>query len=248
MQITTLNKIINLFLVGIFANTLFAVVVIYNAKDYISQNAIADLKTFIDSIGNSTVVLLITFIFLSTSILFGIVTDALSDFFFHRVLKKIIKNELVRKILYCNGNYEQHELLAKVFREMFSSSSKYKNLVKCNDESENKKISKAYASALFFHTANKENIEWAVQHYSFYLLSMNYLLISCGCLILSLFMPITVWNRILLTGTLLVFIYGLLYQAVHKYLYTYEVTFRHCAVILGSDVELKKQKAFMNSP
>lgn len=235
MQVTTLNKIINLFIVGAFVLTLLIFAFVYYYKDFITEAEIRAIKITADAIGAPVIALFATFAFVSVGILLGIIVDTIANLVFEDLLKKIYKNERSRLIFRCEKNFKKYDSLMNNFKQEFTSSDKYKDLPRNED------IYIAYSVGIFFHTANKENIEWAVQHYSFYLLSLNYLFVSCCVLIVTPFTTLPLTYKLGLTAVLFVFIYVLIYQAINKFLYTYEVSFRHSTIILIEE-KLKESK------
>jgi hypothetical protein len=236
MQVTTLNKIINLFLVGTSFNVILIGFIAYSFNGSFSVSDYARLKIAIGTIGEPTIVVVVTFVFLSSGFMFGIIADSISSVGIFLLDKAIEIESLRRRVLFCQGSYEQYSHLSDKFEKLLKDTEKYKIL------KPEKIVRKSYASGIFFDTANKENVEWLVQHYSIFLLSMNYILIVPFALFIATVFPTTLFWTIIFWIVILAFLYSLIYQAAHKYLYAYEVIYRHGVIVISKELAIEGEK------
>lgn len=225
MQVTTLNKIINLFLIGTFVVVVVAAGVIVQFRDVDSEK----YKSLPVLLGSPVIVFVVTLFLVSTIILLGIVVDTLANISVRPLVKIATRKKWAALILGSGKDVVQHEYLMGKFKQRFTKCEKYCDLF--DDE----RYYKAYAVAFFFHSANKETIEWVVQHYSIYLLSTSYLFILYCTPFLIMMTPVSTGAKACLFFANILFIYTLIYQSIHKYLYSYDVVFRHGAVVLSSE-------------
>lgn len=240
MQITTLNKIINIFLIGAFAFTLLLFPLYFYYSHDLSRSDVffTKLNDLITKLGPTATPLITALTLISVPILLGVVIDAAANIIFENIVEKLPpSNEKVRKFFGIKWRYDQcNELFVKCLNEL-DSSDKYKHLAK------DKTLIRSYAVAFFLHTANKENIEWVIQHYSYYLLSINYLFIICLTFIFTIFLPFALGTKIIICSVSVIFIYLLMSQAMTKFLYSYECAYRHWSVILAQESEEKSKTA-----
>ena len=226
MQVTTLNKIINLFLIGTFVIFVtFAEAVVWSLGGDINT-----LQVLIVSLGSPVFVFIATLFSLSTIILLGIIVDALSNMSIRQLIKKVAQSDRCMSFLLSKRQLAEHQYLKRKSEESFKTVSKYRHL------RDTKQHGRNFAVALFFHTANKENIEWVIQHYSVYLLATSYLFVLCVSLLTVPLMPMVGWRiKGLIIFVNMLSVYVLSYEACRKYLYSYEVIYRHDVVVLSNE-------------
>lgn len=221
MQITTLNKIINIFLVGAFSFSLLLL-------SYFLQNpsTISELQDQFNKINAPTITIFVTFTLFTFPILLGVIVDAAASLLFSYPVKKLPKYKLVRYLFFVKERHDQFEALKEKFKSKFDSTEKYNNLNKDDN------LYRTYSVAIFFNTASKENIEWVVQHYSYYLLSINYLFICCCVFISTFFISFNYLSNNQIRIIVATFIYLFINQAITKFLYAHECSYRHSAIVL----------------
>jgi hypothetical protein len=231
MQVTTLNKIINLFLIGTFVVFLACVeAALWNPDINIDK-----LQALVASLGSPIFVFIATLFSLSTIILLGIIVDALTNMSIRPLIKKLSESDWFMYYLQSQKYLAQYQYLKSKSEESFKAANKYECLLDAPH-------GRPFPVALFFHTANKENIEWVIQHYSVYLLASSYLFMLCLGVIIIPLISMAGWviNGIIILVSLLS-IYVLSYEACRKYIYAYEVIYRHNTIVLCD--ELVKEKA-----
>jgi hypothetical protein len=245
MQITTLNKIINLFLVGIIAMGMTLYLFSAQAVQFLSSSQLPPIiKDSIGPIGSvfGAVVLL------SFSVFFGVLVDAASEWLVRSfIVKKAIENSRLLRIAFrTQRQYTLTHDLRKRFREQLVVNKKYRNLA-ANDEEEDK----AFGSAIFFETAKAENVDWLTQVYSVYLLATSFVLIiivlTIVCPILHAFgIPIKTlpldWYIPFMFA-----VYFFLYLGAHRRLFSYEIVYRHGLLTLSSTNYIQEAKPVTNT-
>lgn len=225
MQVTTLNKIINLFLIGTFVIFVtFAEAIVWSRGIDINQ-----LQSLI-TLGSPVFVFITTLFSVSTIILLGIIVDALSNMSFRPLIKNVARSRRCMSFLLSRKYEREHQYLKGKFEKCFETVNRFEHL------RDAKQYGRNFAVALFFHTANKENIEWVVQHYSIYLLATSYLFVVCLSLLSVPLIPMVGWGmKALIILVTLLSIYILSYEACRKYLYSYGVIYRHDVVVLSNE-------------
>lgn len=237
MQITTLNRIINLFIVGVFANILIGLFIYYLANGGFGDGGIETLKKTVDAPGP----LIATFVFFSTSILMGVVIDSLSYLLFHKLVRYSIDRPWVIRIFFLTDRKRLRDAFWDKFKQQFLRANKFTNISGGNSE----EVDKSMAAALFFHTGKKESIEWVMQHYSFYVLALDYLVTVLPVPLVIPFLSFSCCVKILIAVANFFLIYFLCHQALNKYLYTYEATFRHCTIVLSEEQKKKTARSIL---
>jgi hypothetical protein len=233
MQISDLNKIVNLFLVGALAQTIFSLLWIDSIQRYVSAYASTGSQ-----LPSSLAVLLGSLMALASAMFVGAVIDGLTETFLRDPLRKVARSGLVRKFFLVNQQYLDTEGCQLTFNELWSRSTKYESIRRATE-----KDSEIFASALFFRTAESSNISWVVQHHAVHVLAADYiflvLVLTIALPVLSLLGSFVSFNvRTLPFGWWLLFLlslYPLCHLALHRWLYTYEVAYRHGVLVLSEE-------------
>ncbi len=231
MQISDLNKIINLFLVGSLAITIFAFQWIDEIQAYYKTKQLAGIEGQFPA---SLVILITTLLVLAVTMFIGCVIDGLTEVFFRQHLKRLTGRNLLLKLFSGKKQYEATELCRAKFNALLSSNSKY-GCINHQDEREDE----IFAAALFFHTAKPEHTSWLIQHHAVHVLATDYIVLI---LIFTVIFPalhflglgvkvlsIHWWSLFILS------LYPLCYLSIDRRLYTYEVAYRNAILVLCED-------------
>ncbi|HSE19546.1 MAG TPA: hypothetical protein VLB46_20960 [Pyrinomonadaceae bacterium] len=178
MQITDLNKIINLFLVGSLALTIAALLWMDKIQTYYKARQPAGEE---GQFPTALIVLVITLLVLATAMLIGCVIDRLTEIIFRKHFNWLTKRKLLRRFFFVGNQYEETNSCRTKFSSLLSKSSKYQCI---NYKEEDCEI---YAAALFFHTAKPGQISWLVQHHAVHILATDYIVLI---LILTIVVPV----------------------------------------------------------
>ncbi len=222
MQITTLNKIINLLLVGTWV-TLAIVWCILTRTWGIDKSRIKEVA---EIFGSPVVVLVVTLFLLSATVFVGMIVNALSTLILKPFLKKAITHQAIMRLTRNKKDWEDHNFFVNEFNRHFRRSERYGHVA--TEEPDNQSL----ACALFFQTANKENIDWLIQHYSLSILAMDYVFVLLWLPILVVFMPLTIWYQAGFILLIIICTYALISTTIDRYLYSYEVVYRHGIIVL----------------
>ncbi len=212
MQLTTLNKVVNLFLVGGFVVFLGIAWAEPSARELGGQRS-------------SSAVVFLTLGLLSSAALAGMVIEALSETFVRWLLGPVAAEYRIFKWL---KDYKGYRYWMKTFEAALLQAPPHKKLL-C-DSSE----LRAYAVAILFRSANPEHIQWAVQHYSMFMLATNFAVVA---LLSGAFVWIPAWSldlatRIWVTIGSAAIVPLLSIFAQDKWYYSYEIAFRNGALAL----------------
>jgi hypothetical protein len=226
MQITSLNKVLNLFMVGLFVIILFA----YSMMDRIISHLSSDkFKNLSDAVSEPVLVLAITLMLFSVALLAGLIIESALSIF-KTFLKPSHKHTFVVSFLRCKRQVRQTEDIRAEFEKIFTTSRKYKHFA-------SKERSNTIATAIFFHTANPQNIEWLTQHYSLYMLSASYAFLLFLGLIIYTAGPAGLLSKVIFLCCDLAVIYLLLHTAVNKYFFAHAIVNRHACIVVNEAIE-----------
>ena len=230
MQITDLNKIINVFLVGSLALTIAALLWMDKIQIYYKARQPAGEE---GQFPTALIVLVITLLVLATAMLIGCVIDGLTEIILRKHFNWLTKRKFLRRFFFIGNQYEETNSCRTKFSSLLSKSSKYQCI---NYKEEDCEI---YAAALFFHTAKPGHVSWLVQHQAVHILASDYIVLI---LILTIVFPVLYFLgldvKVLPTYWWWLFflsIYPLFYLSLDRQLYTYEVAYRHAVLVLCED-------------
>lgn len=225
MEISTLNKVINLFLVGLF---MLSLIFFFNFTVIIGWLKSQEPDTIQKHISPPLAIFGGTLIMLSCSLFLGLFLDSVISFL--RSLKPrwkcFGKNGWIICFLLCKSQVERTEKLRELCNRAYRVSGKYD--LDTDDDRDH-----TFAVALFFHTAKTENMEWLIQHYSIYLLAANYSLLLFIALGMAVFSSHGWGFKLIFFVIDVSAIYLLLRAAINKYFYAHAVVYRHVCVVLG---------------
>jgi len=234
MQFTTLNKIINLFLIGTFTIVMIVVESILLKIDI----DFSVLKELTNSLGLPAFILLASIFSVPVVIFVGVTVDVATELTVRRGVKELLKRESLIWYFFAKPDLDEKLHFEEEVENLLQKSGKYNSLLKKKeaDNSSTGKFGTSFGVAFFFHKANGEVVEWVIQHYSVYLLATSYLFIlSLFVLAMILFGVIAIENTSkfwIVIGTYLGLSYLLVCESVRKYLHTWEYTHSHNAVVL----------------
>ncbi|HMG72193.1 MAG TPA: hypothetical protein VK582_01720 [Pyrinomonadaceae bacterium] len=232
MQITDLNKIVNLFLVGSLALTIVALLWIDKIQAYYLAHHVAEMES---TLPTSMVVLVTTLLALGSAMFTGCVVDGLTEIFLRANLRRLVDIRLVRKFFWVGKQYQTTKSCRDKFNSLLENNARYKSF---HDDD---KGHKTFAAALFFHTAQSGNVSWLVQHHAVHVLTADYIFLVLTFTIvfpilhfLGFFagfdvklLPFPWWCLLILS------LYPLCHLAIDRWLYTYEIAYRHGMVVLS---------------
>lgn len=240
MQFTTLNKIINLFLIGTFTIVMVVVESIFLKIDFnpLLLNFGIDpkgIKDFIQTLGLPAFILLSSIFSVPVVVFLGVTVDAATELTVRTGVKALLRHKFL-VCLFANRRDSCKKIyFEKKVDNLLRKTKKYRFLsnVKKVDNPFLDGVDKSFGVAFFFRKGNEEIVDWVIQHYSVYLLATSYLFI------LSLFVFVTVFlgaieftSKIWIFVTYLFLFYLLMYESVRKYLHTWEYTHSYNAVVL----------------
>ena len=225
MEISTLNKVINLFLVGLFT---LSMIFVFKFQAITSWLKSQEVGAIVNSISVPLAIFVATLVLLSTSLFLGLLADSIISLlrsveFFKR---KFSKDSWVVRRLQCEKQIKATKDLESKLQSAYQASQKY-------TVGDPEVFDRTFTVALFFHTAKPENFEWLIQHYSMYLLAANYSLLLSVALILGTLSLHSWTSRIVFWMIDGFAIYLLLRTAINRYFYAYEVVNRQVLVVLS---------------
>jgi hypothetical protein len=233
LQINDLNKIINYLLVGSLALAVLAVLWIDSLRAFAASRLATGIQ-----MPAALAVLVGTLLGLSLAMFVGCVIDGFAEILFRSKMKQIVQIRAIRVLLRLSNQYEDHVVCREKFNSLWERSKKFATL---SDDDRNSQ--QVFASALFFHTAQPGNVSWLVQHHAVHILATDYVFLI---LILLLGLPTLhaagLWlgvdiKMLPLKWWPLVFVslYPLCHLAIDRWLYTYEVAYRHGVLVLAEE-------------
>jgi hypothetical protein len=226
MQITDLNKVINLFLVGSLALTIAAL--LWRDEIYSEAKRLVGTEgQFPASLG----ILLTTLLVLAIVMFVGCVIDGLAQVFIRRHFERLVERKFFLKLFFYRRQYEDTKSCRAKFKSLLKQSSKYQYI------SEEEDI--VSAAALFFHTAKPQNITWLIQHQAVHVLATDYialiLIFTIAFIVFGVLHILGLGVKALPAYWLAIFIfplYPLSYLSIDRWLYTYEVAYRNNIIVL----------------
>ena len=228
MQLTTINKVVSLFLIG--GLVIMAVVCVSWEKLDQALSQGGALYSFLESKGQALLVLAGALSLLSLASAVGAVVDTLTGL---TVRHWLVKSASHRWLAVCLGqkhSFDDFDFWRERFRFLVENREPYKSFV---PEIRDHEIT--MAAAIFFKTGSQGLISWAESHYAVFVYATN-------LVFLSILMPIAllIWGGHQALGwslgsyIVLGIVLALLFSgmAIDKFLYTHEVSFRQAALVL----------------
>lgn len=229
MQITTLNKIINLFLVGSLAIVVLFLL-LYGFHDALINKFIKE-----DLIAlSSSLQIILLILFFPVGIFVGTIIEGISDAF--RPFTKLHNLPFNHKSLWLSffrnkEDFHDFKAFYLLFKNVLKESSVYYKGYDVEDQQINKEKIEL-AAAIFFKTANPETISYVIQHYSSYILATNYLLILLITLPFIFFIDIDINLRLLILFSIIICLYSLIHFTIERYCFTYYTLYRHAYLVV----------------
>lgn len=216
MQVNTLNRIISLFLKG----GLLLVAVSFFFVDDIRRFS---CRHGLDQEWSAASGVLLAVGLLSVTALAGTVLDALGNVTIRPFIRMIGDKKSRTYFFLCCREFDEQERWGVIFAAELRKSEKY--ALPLGIES----LLKPFSAGLFFRTAQKDHIEWLVQHHSIYNLSADFVPVLLGCSVFS--GQFGWWWPFILVGAA----YLLTTFALDNYLYSYQLTFRNAYLALRDE-------------
>lgn len=208
MQLSTLNRVIALFLIGGFVVVMATVAF----KD--------EIETLLPQSSNWTGIFL-AIALLSAAALAGTLVDALANLTICLLIRKwIAKGRSRARLFFCGGDFDVQDRWRSAFHAAIEHDPRYKKLA--NDD-----MIQATSASMFFRTAEKAHTEWLVQHYSMYHLSANFALVLIACAVWAFVSSAYLLGFLCIAGS-----YLLTTFAVDNYLHTYRMSFQNAYLAL----------------
>lgn len=225
MQITTLNKVINLVLVGTFALVLGAWLFFDKMVSYFGSDTFIAVRPHASE---AIVIFAIALALLSVTMCLGLIVDAIANLVRGFLKKHVYESDDAERLLMCLHALQNFRHYREQFNKLFRADAMYRAIASETDEK-----NKSYAVAIFFQTAKPEHVEWTLQHYSMYVLATSYFTLLLLCLPVVWCTNNSCGAREFFTGLAILALYLLLHSAIDRYFYVYENTYRHVSVLLS---------------
>ncbi|HYI08460.1 MAG TPA: hypothetical protein VEK57_05285 [Thermoanaerobaculia bacterium] len=218
MQLTTLNRVIALFIIGAFVVTLAALGLGSDLE------ALAE-RHFEDAFGASTAVVIAIALFAIT-VLAGMLVDASGNLTVRWLIRfKLARRRSVAWWFFCGDEFDEQDRWRQAFANALANDVRYHGLATWELDT-----LKALSAGLFFRTAQKEHAEWLIQHHSMYHLAANFVLLLLAVTVWAVATGSWGWAAAMVPGA-----YLLLTFALDNYLYTYQLSFRNAYLALLHD-------------
>ncbi len=188
---------------------------------------LAELITYLNKSHSTLIMSVLVLLIIPMAFFLGVIIESITDFiryYFEMIIGDEGRDNLHRLI--CGKTYKNYSVLQAY------SIKGLENVY--YDKDDLKDVRKgSLLVGFFFNTANSETIDWVVQHYATYRLSLNYIvLLPFICYTLfelkiiffsNPYIVLTVWSL----STLLLYRF-----AIERKLYAYEVLYRHIVTVL----------------
>jgi hypothetical protein len=222
MQITTLNKIINLILSGSLIISITYILILFYFPDYLATLPISNAGFVAAS--------------LPVAIFLGVIIESMSE-----NLRILFRAGFLKFILYLFGAKKRWERMLSV-GSLFRGKLLYKADLKGISLKEvgiNEDVYIAnVAQCLVFQKCNSETSGWILQHLSLSLLASNYALITLSLAVGSLFLNVPLNTRLILFISGMSATYVLCHIWIRKFIFSHTELYWEAYVLL-SDEALK---------
>lgn len=229
MQLTTLNKVVSLFLVG--GLVLLAVICLFWQELDNALPATGGLSIFVERKGQALLVLAGALSLLALAAAVGAVVDTLASLALGHWLRKCTSHRWLAVCFGQRHSFDDFDFWRKRFGSLVKTQEPLKTFL-----SEVPGHELSLGAAIFFKSSSQGLISWAESHYAAYLYATN-------LAFLSFLTPIALFasrrNQQLSGWALgsditLSIVLGLVFSsmAIDKYLYTHEVSFRQASLVL----------------
>jgi hypothetical protein len=244
MQVTTLNKVIALFLVG--------GVVAFLATGLHWEQLEGSLPS--SATKESGFWVFFAFLLLPVSALMGAVVEGFSQVTLQNILKKSRSN---RKIASLFGQRRAHDCLNKwqdFLTSLVQKDCRYQWLAPVNDS--DRWALRSTAADFLLQSARSGKFEWLVQHYATFVLASNlacvvavaviYVLVGNLAAAFGVWWPVLAWATMAQIIALLIVgifaLWALCSLSISRYLYSHELSARHMALCLSDERLLKVEE------
>jgi hypothetical protein len=223
VKITTLNKVVNLFLVGSLCLLLVGIMSRWELLRWV-EGAVGGLG--LGTRGDIILTLVGTLVFLALAALVGAIVEALTDVTLIAFVKKHRQSERLARFFLQREVFESNEFWRRKFEEGPQAS--------CWNAEDFKKQGHRIAVGILFKTGSSAAISWAINHYATFILASNFavLLIALQIFLIKEIISgnlglgaFTAWQ----VGAQLA-IYALCSLAVDRYIFSYMLAYRHAAI------------------
>lgn len=241
MPVTTLNKVIALFLVG--GVVAFLATGLHWEQVYpLSSSATNDSGFWI----------FFAFLLLPVSALMGAIVEGLSQVTLQNFLKRARSSKAVAKLF---GQRRAHECLNKWqdhLATLVTKDSIYQWLAPVDDADKPWAL-RSTAADFLLQSARPGKLEWLVQHYATFVLASNlacvialaviYVLVGNLAAAFGVWWPVLAWATtaqiIALLATAVFAFWALCSLSISRYLYSHELSARHMSLCLSDERLLK---------
>lgn len=231
MQISTLNKILSLFLCGCIAS--LALVLVYSSEiqAFIKKDQLINFLSN-SKIGSS---ILLSVIAASLIMFIGSLITGFAQWTIRGVFFKLKESRVFVSLL---GQYrvnERYKNWKEIFIKILNNNPYYSSFTDFSgfSEEDDKHIT-SLASAILFRHGNQENIRWITTHFATYILSTDFIATSFFVYICILTgFDISPDMKLVFFIVTIGISYLLLVLATFSYLYTYECIFRYSSLIVS---------------
>lgn len=242
MPVTTLNKVIALFLVG--------GVVAFLATGLHWEQLESSLPS--SATNDSGFWIFFAFLLLPVSALMGAVVEGLSQVTLQNVLKQARSSKTVARLF---GQRRAHECLNKwqdLLASLVQKDRNYQWLAPVDDADKPWAL-RSTAADFLLQSARPGKFEWLVQHYATFVLASNlacvvalaviYVLVGNLAAVFGFWWPVLAWATtaqiiaLLVTGIFA--FWALCSLSISRYLYSHELSARHMSLCLSDERLLK---------
>jgi len=232
MQLTTLNKIVSLFLIGGLV-IMTVICLFWEELDHALPTG-GGLYSFLESKGQALLVVAGALSLLALAAAVGAVIDTVTSLTLGHWLRKCVSHRGLAVCLGQRHSFDDFDFWRKRFESLVKNREPYKTFAPAITGRE-----LSLGAAIFFRTSSQGLINWAESHYAAYLYATN-------LAFLSFLIPIAllasgrsqqVSGSALAGYIALSIVLGLVFSsmAIDKYLYTHEVSFRQSSLVLLED-------------
>jgi len=223
MPITSINKVVSMFLVGGLALVFFGVI---NAERLLS----ASLRFFGSGNGEGyswAGLILLTVVASPLAAFLGLLVDGTSHLTTYRLVKWIAARESRAAAVGQGEDFRDLESWRRAFRRAAEKLGKDSMLPDTGAP---------YATGLLFKTGSSEVVNWAIGHYATHLMSSNFATVVIVSYLYTLLpisgMSIDMSTRMMMTIGTLGALYILVSASTGARLYSYSMAYRHATIEL----------------
>jgi hypothetical protein len=226
VQPTNLNKAVSLFLIG----GVVLLIIGFVSLPTLDLGKLAELLKILGDKGGSNLLAVVGgLLVLSASVVGGALSEAVADLTLRALLRRFSENRALAGLLLQKSVLKSYRSWKKYFHEVVAADQRFAHV-------RAKVRERGLASGIMYASGNAEIINSTQSDYSTFLMVSN---LACLSLILEIYVPCAACNHLYswhtalcCTPLLIAFAYALTSMALHRYLYSYHVSFRHASMAI----------------